>query len=410
MKRIFSLLLFLPFLALAQDKGIHFEHGLSWAAVKEKAKAENKYIFVDCFTTWCGPCKFMSNTVFPQEAAGSFFNDKFVNIKIQFDSTAKDNEEVLKWRADASQIAKDYNIVAYPTFLVFAPDGHIVHRIVGGAQTAEAFITRVKPALNPEEQYYTQLEAFNKGRRDTAFLRKLATTSIQMYDRANSEKVTTAYLDGQKDLLTPANIHLLNTAVTSTKSKWFPLFLKESEKIDVVIGKGGTDRKVRDILAKEYIRPALATAKEVTPATWTKVEGQLAAKYPKYAKQIVAFNKIHYYLQKGDWVNFRPAVNDYIKQYGKDVDASDLNTYAWTVFEKCDDKACLEAALDWSKRSFEGNNSPSLIDTYANLLYKLGRKDEAITWEEKAMNALPESDRADFNATLNKMRSGQPTW
>ncbi|ASZ12948.1 thioredoxin fold domain-containing protein [Chitinophaga pendula] len=409
MKRILSLLLFLPFLAMAQDKGVHFEHGLSWAEVKAKAKAENKYIFMDCFTTWCGPCKFMSNTIFPQEQAGAFFNDKFVSVKVQLDSTNKDNEEVNKWRADANKIAKDYNVVAYPTFLVFAPDGHIVHRIVGGAQTAEAFITRVKPALNPEEQYYTQLDAFNKGRRDTAFLRKLATTSTQLYDKANSEKVTAAYLHSQKDLLTPANIRLLNSAVTSTKSKWFPLFLNENEKIDKVLGEGEADRKVTTILANEYVKPALATD-NVTPATWTKIESKLTRQYPKYAKKIVAFNKIHYYLRKGDWVNFRPAVNSYIQQYGKDVAPSDLNTYAWTVFEKCDDKACLEAALDWSKRSFEGNNSPALIDTYANLLYKLGRKDEAISWEEKAMNALPESDRADFNATINKMKNGQPTW
>jgi thiol:disulfide interchange protein len=45
------------------SKGIRFEHGLSWAQVKEKAKAENKYIFMDCYATWCGPCKAMDKNV-----------------------------------------------------------------------------------------------------------------------------------------------------------------------------------------------------------------------------------------------------------------------------------------------------------------------------------------------------------
>jgi hypothetical protein len=66
MKKALFLLLLVPFLAKtpaqAQDqpqaapqsqdpKGIHFEHNLSWAAIQAKAKAGNKYIFMDCFTT-----------------------------------------------------------------------------------------------------------------------------------------------------------------------------------------------------------------------------------------------------------------------------------------------------------------------------------------------------------------------
>jgi thiol:disulfide interchange protein len=45
------------------SKGINFENNLSWEQVKEKAKAENKYIFVDCYATWCGPCKAMDKEV-----------------------------------------------------------------------------------------------------------------------------------------------------------------------------------------------------------------------------------------------------------------------------------------------------------------------------------------------------------
>ena len=46
-----------------QYKGIHFEQGLSWKDILAKAKAEHKYIFVDCYATWCGPCKYMDKNV-----------------------------------------------------------------------------------------------------------------------------------------------------------------------------------------------------------------------------------------------------------------------------------------------------------------------------------------------------------
>ena len=46
--------------ALAQTQGIMFEPTRSWKKIVEKARSENKLIFVDCYADWCGPCKMMS--------------------------------------------------------------------------------------------------------------------------------------------------------------------------------------------------------------------------------------------------------------------------------------------------------------------------------------------------------------
>ncbi|WP_449435444.1 thioredoxin family protein [Pedobacter steynii] len=72
----------------AQAQGIKFEENLSWAQIQAKAKAENKYILMDTYATWCGPCKQMSAETFPQKEAGDFINDKFVSVKVQMDQTA----------------------------------------------------------------------------------------------------------------------------------------------------------------------------------------------------------------------------------------------------------------------------------------------------------------------------------
>ena len=40
---------------LAQESGIHFEHTLTFNQIQAKAKAEHKYVFVDCYASWCGP-------------------------------------------------------------------------------------------------------------------------------------------------------------------------------------------------------------------------------------------------------------------------------------------------------------------------------------------------------------------
>jgi tetratricopeptide (TPR) repeat protein len=99
-----------------------------------------------------------------------------------------------------------------------------------------------------------------------------------------------------------------------------------------------------------------------------------------------------------------------MNKYGAKASPNDLNNYAWTLFQNCNDMACVAKALEWSKNSFKDNNEPAFIDTYANLLYKLGKKDEAITWEQKAMDLAPENDKQIFQETIDKMKKGEKTW
>lgn len=80
-KLIAAILLAYSFSTAIQAQGIDFFHG-SWAAAQEKAKAEQKLIFVDAFASWCGPCKRMAAQVFPDPQVGDYFNANFVNLKL----------------------------------------------------------------------------------------------------------------------------------------------------------------------------------------------------------------------------------------------------------------------------------------------------------------------------------------
>jgi len=66
--------------AFAQKEGVYFQNNLTWAQVREKAEKENKYIFVDCYTTWCVPCKVMAKEILPQPEVSSFLNDNLLAL------------------------------------------------------------------------------------------------------------------------------------------------------------------------------------------------------------------------------------------------------------------------------------------------------------------------------------------
>jgi len=70
--------------ALKKFSGIKFAHS-SWKDVQKKAKAEGKMIFVDCYTSWCGPCKMLARDVFTQKKVGDFFNKNFISVKLDME-------------------------------------------------------------------------------------------------------------------------------------------------------------------------------------------------------------------------------------------------------------------------------------------------------------------------------------
>ncbi|MFC3200117.1 thioredoxin fold domain-containing protein [Parapedobacter deserti] len=410
MKRLALIMLLLPCIALAQqESGTHFEHGLTWAQIKEKAKQENKYLFLDCYTTWCGPCKYMTNNIFPQPKVGEFFNKNFVNAKVQMDKTDADSDEVKSWYDDADGIAKTYNVRAYPTFLIFSPEGELVHRIVGGGE-ADQFIARAEKALNPETQFYTQLRAYEAGKKTPEFLKNLATAAMDAYEQQKASELANEYLSTQADLYTKENLEFLAQFTQDSKSKGFEIMLNERDKVDAVLGEGTAAKKVVSIVMREDVYPNIPRDYNVN---LDSLKGAVTAKYPSVdLDEPFSLMTVQLYQAKKDWASFQPAVVEYMNKYGSNVNAGQLNAFAWAVFENCEDIDCVKEALAWSKRSVDDTEgkTPAFMDTYANLLYKTGDTEQAIAWQQKAIDAVEGEEKANYQATLDKMKKGEKTW
>jgi thioredoxin-related protein len=402
MKKLLLLLTVLPLLTIGQT-GIKFEHGLTWKEIQAKAKAENKFIFLDAYTTWCGPCIQMAKNIFPKEEVGQAFNPHFINVKVQLDTTKNDNEEVKSWYADGHEIMTKYEVRAFPTYLFFDPNGKLVHRAVGSSP-ADVFISKGKDAMNPDKQYYVLLDQYKAGKKDPDFLRKMAMSAHEAYDGKNKSKISKEYLATQTDLTTKENLEFLTRFTESSKDPGFSVIVNNQKKYDELKGEGAAGKMIVEILMREEVFPKIFTRDATTP-NWNDIEASINKSYPAFTNEVVSNAKVIYYQNKKDWSNFQTAVVDYMKNYGSKSSPYQLNNFAWAVFEHCKDMTCVKEALEWSRRSFKDKEDPMYIDTYANILYKLGNKEEAIKWEEKAI-ALG----GNFHDTLEKMKKGEKTW
>lgn len=161
------------------------------------------------------------------------------------------------------------------------------------------------------------------------------------------------------------------------------------------------------MISQKVLRPKISSGESID---YDEIEKQLSTTYDKvnFSKSFASM-KFSNYLKKKDWKTF---VTEYDKKVKSDpnITAEELNEYAWKMFEECVDKDALKVALTWSKLAVERNEVGYIIDTYANLLYKLGDTKNAILWQEKAVSITSEDRREELQTNLDKMKKGEQTW
>lgn len=174
MKRI-TVLLFMLTVSHLTAQGISFEHG-TFAAALAKAKAEKKLLFMDCYTTWCGPCKMMSKDIFPLKEVGDYMNPNFVSIKVDME------------KGEGIELAKTYNVKAFPTLLFIDANGKVVHNMTG-ASKSEDFIKGAKIAFDPKQQIDYLKQQFDSGNRDLTLVSNYVKALYSAFKREEAVKV-----------------------------------------------------------------------------------------------------------------------------------------------------------------------------------------------------------------------------
>jgi thioredoxin-related protein len=411
MKKVAFLVLVLLASLAAAAQGIAFETG-SWSDVLAKAKETGKPVFVDVYTTWCGPCKMMSKDIFPREDVGTFYNTNFVCYKLDAEA------------GEGVTVAKQYKVRGYPTYLFVRSDGTVIYRFMGST-SAENFLRLTQTALDEFKDPKTLKDwdsEYATHQNDTAFLSAYikkrnrqeipAVDLLEAYikllpeaDRSSKELVK-LYLDQYDDLRigTFAFDHLVaNPSIFGGMYlTYFPSFLEN--------------------IVRNSVRVA-AKAKDLTQLDRAIEAGkQIAALGSNLSTDDIYLN---YYKMSGDQVKFLHQVfmkcesqmsmtfTDSIQKNRQPIVANDLNENAWQVYLTISNKDTLQQALRWSKRAVElAPDSYSYLDTQACLLYKSGKHKQGIALEEKVLAMIPKSsaDYEKYAVVLRRMKAGEKIW
>jgi uncharacterized protein YyaL (SSP411 family) len=108
---------------------------LAFDAASVKAKAQQKHMIVDIYTTWCGWCRVMDKQTYGNPTVAAYLRENFVLAKVNGESTAR-----IKWAGKdltERQFAKAVGVSGYPATYFFKPDAQLLGGMSGYLEPPE---------------------------------------------------------------------------------------------------------------------------------------------------------------------------------------------------------------------------------------------------------------------------------
>lgn len=319
MKRLSLTLTALVATLVMMAQGMAFEpEGTTLEQASAKAKAENKLIFLDCYTQWCGPCKKMSRDVFPQEQVGAYMNPKFINLKIDMESEY------------GAPLAKKLQIQAYPTFVIFNADAQEIGRFLGGSG-AEEFIAKVDE--KSKDNSSSDLKArWESGDRDPQFLQQYLNSLNASYKNDEANLVAEAILEGKESTFA-ADSTLRMIFMRSISNPFATSFIytaKNPADLKAQIGEMPVNMKIQSVLnnyQRQLINEADGTA-TLNQEQFDRFNALLAELNVKNADHYRLSTLITLSEKQKNYDNYLTYIREYLAN--PNLDADDMQLARWT--------------------------------------------------------------------------------
>jgi thioredoxin-related protein len=427
------------------SQGINFEHG-TWQEILDKANQVNKPIFVEFYSTESDSCKLMDTQVFSNRSVGAVYNENFISYQIDAE------------KGEGIEMAKKYGLIAFPTYIFFNSEGEPfcassklmpAGSLINVSNKALQIMYDSKPLDEYEKEYAEKKD--NPG-----FLK-------QYINKRSSLGLSNAFLfdpylkllpEEERTSLTVVNLYKNEAQYLRINSLAFENLQKNGSKINEILGTvnfllfDGIKNSINDAAAlkdEQTLASAMLAYDQLPQQDLPMLKDELymmyyeqtgeTDKYMEYAcnycsdhlmkisdaaikeKNEASVQVVEQMIKAGSLPTSDSGLIAKMKDQAANSESNKvsnkLNKLSIDALEKTSDKKVLNKALKWSERSMEivpGNTQ--FMDTYAKLLYKLGKDKVAIAKEEEVYNKIPKEDifRNRVEETLFKMKAGEKIW
>lgn len=374
---------------LPAQAAIQFLNQPEWEEVLKEAQRTHKVIFLDAYTTWCGPCKRMEKEVFSRKAEADYFNRHFLNVKFDME------------RGQGRELRKRYGVKVFPTYLFIHPDGQVLHRIVGAHTADGVFLNSAKKALTMNG-YLSALEVrYQRGERNPKFMLEYLDALHMAGEQQKEQELAEAFMKlmSTDHFMDKDYWQLLDKYLQDPTSRLFRQLFEHRSQIAAVWGEEAVTQKITGILEQNILtlrqNPAADTAHLPQLISLLRNEKELPRQ-----QELLARTLCIRYQRRGDWLRYVATVEAMI-EFGflreNPYPLRELDFHATNLANHCKEAALQRIALDWATRCCRQESRPEelawFLNTKAHLLALLGNGEAAAQTKAEALAKSNEAER-----------------
>jgi Glycosyl hydrolases family 2, sugar binding domain/Glycosyl hydrolases family 2/Glycosyl hydrolases family 2, TIM barrel domain len=315
----------------------------------------------------------------------------------------------------------DRSIIKIPVAVITKLNEQLIPRAKNYAAATRDFSAE-DVDLTPESQRYAALlEEYQRGRRELPFLNRLTLMALRQDDQLHATEVGNAVIAAAERPYTKEVWSFIQAVTRTSKDAGFNILLASAEAADKVLGPNAAEIKVRAVIRREQIKPEPTNSSGVP--SWDAMERRVGAKYGTLGKEAVYGEQMMYSLAHNDWREFGRAFPLYFKTAFQRSDYP-INGLSWSLCKEVASPGALDVAItamQWNIQfasadsgrakddPMKARDDPTQFDTYACLLSKRGKPEQALKAQEEAVR-LSEGRDAQINLHLAKLRAGLAVW
>lgn len=347
-------------ISFSYAQGIKFVESSYNEALKQ-AEQENKLLFMDCYTSWCGPCRLLANRVFPNDSIGQFFNKHFISLKVDME------------KGEGPALARQYGVKAYPTLLFIDPSTQEIVSQVVGFRTVKALLEDAQKAANPNRNLQGLAAQFNENPANpaiaSAYLESLWAASLTQ-ERDETLKKYLSRLTPE-EICTTDNWKILSAHTENPYSYAFDCLHKNSEGFRNVVGKEAVNAKLDHLYryaSMKFIYRKRVPENEFPQNNFNKLiellKQEEGAEFAYYLTQLEMIDNV----QKGDYRGMLDVLDRADK---KQILTPQTRFYfIWlnlTYLKECKDKKALKRGLKWAEKLEVDSQDPNVQEALTNI-------------------------------------------
>ncbi len=378
MKKIISGISIFCAIAISAQEAIQFQE-LPFKDIIAKAKKEKKLVFIDAYASWCGPCKMMEKNVFTQKAVSDYYNTNFINARFDME------------KGEGRDIASQFGVRSYPTYLFLNGEGELVSRNTGYMEES-LFVAMAQDINSPGNKKGSLKDRFAGGEKDPEFLINIMKLNANS-DYEFAKKASERYFQNKKktEELTKDEIGFLLYFVKSSEDTNYNVFASRKAEIIKYLPEETYNEFDAQLKLGKIVEQSIDDKnKKINDDYFMKTAEPLVGK--EAATKKLNQTKLSYYEQNSNFPEYEKAALDYYKNSDA-FDPNEILRAAWIFADHVKTPASLKKATEWAEKSVMRSETSENTYILAKLYHLTGNKEMAKNYAEMSKNMAVQGNK-----------------